>query len=222
MRASAAEVETLAMAMVSKFFFRASKISTPSPRASGRMLEPASTLRMSHLFAAAAAGDQADTGFDEAHVELGVGLTGGGVERDLDAAAEAHAVGRDDDGARAELDGLGHVLEGADGHLDLVPLLFLDGEEELHQVGADGEVGGVAGDDEGLEVVDDARSTGLRVWVMRQTMSSPRAFILECSSMAATPSPRSMTEAPGFFLTTPFAFLMTASEVTPSAATTGL
>ena len=107
-----------------------------------------------HLLAASAAGDEADAGFDEAHVELGVGLARGGVERYLDAAAEAHAVGRDDDGARAELDGLRHVLEGADGHLDLVPLLFLDGEEELHEVGADGEVGGVAGDDEGLEVGD--------------------------------------------------------------------
>ncbi len=119
------------------------------------MLEPASTLRMSHLFASAAAGDQADTGFDEAHVELGVRLTGGGVKGDLCSSAKAHAVRRDDDRAWAELDGLRHVLEGADGHLDLVPLLFLDAEEELHQVGADGEVGGVAGDDEGLEVVDD-------------------------------------------------------------------
>ncbi len=42
----------------------------------------------------------------------------------------------------------------ADGDLDLVPLLFLDGEQELHEVGADGEVGGVAGDDEGFEVAD--------------------------------------------------------------------
>ncbi len=107
-----------------------------------------------HLFAAAAAGDEADAGLDEAHVELGVGLAGGGVEGDLGAAAEAHAVGRDDDGARAELDGLGHVLEGADGEVDFVPLLVLDGEEELHEVGADGEVGGVAGDDEGFEVGD--------------------------------------------------------------------
>ncbi len=43
-----------------------------------------------------------------------MGLAGGGVEGDFDSAAEAHAIGRDDDGARAELDGLGHVLEGAD------------------------------------------------------------------------------------------------------------
>ena len=33
-----------------------------------------------HLFASTAAGDEADAGFDEAHVELGVGLAGGGVE----------------------------------------------------------------------------------------------------------------------------------------------
>ena len=137
-----------------------------------------------HLLAATAAGDEADAGFDEAHVELGVGLARGGVERDLGAAAEAQAVGRDDDGARAELDGLGHVLEGADGEVDFVPLLVLDGEEELHEVGADGEVGGVAGDDEGFEVARPASLAGLRVWVMSETMSSPRAFILEWSSMA--------------------------------------
>ncbi len=63
---------------------------------------------------------------------------------------------------------------------------------------------------------------GLRVWVMRVTMSSPRAFILEWSSMAAMLSPRSITEAPGFFFTTPLAFLMIASEVTPGAMGTGL
>ena len=34
----------------------------------------------------------------------------------------------------------GHALEGADGEIDLVPLAFLRAQQQLHQVGADGEV----------------------------------------------------------------------------------
>ena len=106
------------------------------------------------LLAASASGDEADAGLDQTHVELGVRLAASGSEGDFDASSEAHAVGRDDHRAGTELDGLGHVLELLDGHLDLVPLLFLDGEEQLHEVRADGEVGRVAGDDEGGEVGD--------------------------------------------------------------------
>ena len=65
----------------------------------------------------------------------------------------------------------GHALERADGEVDFVPLLFLDGEEELHEVGADGEVGGVAGDDEGVEVAT-ASVAGLRVWVMSDDVAA--------------------------------------------------
>ena len=38
--------------------------------------------------------------------------------------------------------------------VDLVPLAFLRGEEELHEVGADAEVVAVAGDDEAGKVAD--------------------------------------------------------------------
>jgi len=34
-------------------------------------------------------------------------------------------------------------------------------------------------------------------------MSSPMAFFFECSSMQATPSPRSTSDAPAFWRTTP-------------------
>ncbi len=86
-----------------------------------------------------------------------MGLAGGGVKSDLGATAEAHAVWRDDDGAGQNLMAWVMFWNGADGDFDLVPLLFLDGEEELHKVSADGEVGGVAGDDEGFEVADGVR-----------------------------------------------------------------
>ena len=67
-----------------------------------------------HLFGAAAGGDEADAGFDQAHVSFGVGLAARGVEADLRAAAEGEAEGRGDDGARAEFDGCGHLLEAVD------------------------------------------------------------------------------------------------------------
>ena len=46
-----------------------------------------------------------------------------------------------------ELDGLRHALELADGQVDLVPLFFLDGHQQQHDVGADGKVVSVVGDD---------------------------------------------------------------------------
>ncbi len=77
-----------------------------------------------HLFAAAAAGQQTDADFDQSGVEFGVRLTGVRVQRDFSAAAEGHAEGRDHDGLVRELDGLRHVLELADGHVNFVPLLL--------------------------------------------------------------------------------------------------
>ncbi len=97
-----------------------------------------------HFFGAAARGDQADAGFDEAHVGFSMGLAARGVQTDLRSAAEGEAEGRGDDGARAELDGRGHLLEVVDDAGQLVPLAFLRGEQELHEVGADGEVVAVA------------------------------------------------------------------------------
>ena len=45
-----------------------------------------------------------------------------------------------------------------DGEVDVVPLFFLHAHEQQHEVGADGEICGVVGDDEGVEVV--ARAAG--------------------------------------------------------------
>src|ERR1700691_2182222 len=50
---------------------------------------------------------------------------------------------------------------------------------------------------------------------MRLRMSAPSVFILLWNSMQPTPSPRSTTEAPGFFLTTPLDFFATATDQTP-------
>src|SRR5580698_5153544 len=52
-------------------------------------------------------------------------------------------------------------------------------------------------------------------------MSAPSAFILEWNSMHATPSPRSTTDAPEFFLTTPFDFFAVVTDHTPAGTSTG-
>ena len=107
-----------------------------------------------HLFCAAAGGDESDAGFDEAHVGFSVRLAARGVQADFRAAAEGEAEGRGDDRARAEFDGRGHLLEVVNDAGQLVPLAFLRGEKELHEVGADGEVFAVAGDDEAGEIAN--------------------------------------------------------------------
>ncbi len=63
---------------------------------------------------------------------------------------------------------------------------------------------------------------GFKVWVMNETMSPPSEFILEWNSMQPTPSPRSTSEAPAFFLTTPLAFLATVTDQTPAGTSSGL
>src|SRR3954447_5627075 len=52
-------------------------------------------------------------------------------------------------------------------------------------------------------------------------MSAPSAFILLWNSMQATPSPRSTSDAPEFFFTTPLDFLATVTDHTPGGACTG-
>ena len=160
-RASAAEVETLAMAMVSRARLRAVANSADWAKREGGSSGIGRCERggcvegaEEHFFGAAAGGDEADAGFDEAHVGLGVGLAARGVEADFRAAAEGEAEGRGDDGARTEFDGRSHLLEAANDAGELVPLAFLRGEQKLHEVGADGEVVAVAGDDEAGKVAD--------------------------------------------------------------------
>src|SRR5438105_10119789 len=60
-------------------------------------------------------------------------------------------------------------------------------------------------------------------WVTICTMSPPSAFILLWNSMQPTPSPRSISDAPAFFLTTPPDFFLAIStDHTPAVAGAGL
>src|SRR5580658_5933797 len=51
-------------------------------------------------------------------------------------------------------------------------------------------------------------------------MSEPSEFILLWNSRQATPSPRSTSEAPEFFFTTPFDFFATSTDHTPGETVT--
>src|SRR5260221_1325274 len=53
-------------------------------------------------------------------------------------------------------------------------------------------------------------------------MTPTRAFILLWNSMQPTPSPKSTSDAPEFFLTTPLDFFATATDHKPSETSTGL
>ena len=105
-----------------------------------------------HLFCAATAGDKADAGFDEADVGFGCGMNARGVEADFAATAKSHALRRGDDGFARVLDGKIDVLKLFDRHVELVPLLFLCGDEDEHEIGANGKIDGLIGDDHRIEI----------------------------------------------------------------------
>ena len=109
-----------------------------------------------HFFAASAAGQQADADFHQSGVEFGVRLARCGVQRNFRAAAQAQAERRGRRRLRRKLDRLRHALKLADGEVNVVPLFFLHAHEQQHQVGADGKIRGVVGDDERVEVVAGA------------------------------------------------------------------
>ena len=82
-------------------------------------------------------------------------------------------------------------------------------QQDHHQVGADAEILALIGDDQRFVV--RARS---RRWRRGSsaTMSSPSEFILLWNSRHSTPSPRSISDAPAFFFTTPRARLSIAEH----------
>src|SRR5580700_5810246 len=56
---------------------------------------------------------------------------------------------------------------------------------------------------------------------MSPMMSAPSEFILLWNSMQPTPSPRSISDAPEFFFTTPLDFFATVTDHTPAGTSTG-
>src|SRR5208283_4432405 len=62
---------------------------------------------------------------------------------------------------------------------------------------------------------------GLRACRIKLMMSAPSEFILLWNSMQPTPSPRSTSDAPEFFFTTPLDFFATATDHTPAGTSTG-
>ena len=109
-----------------------------------------------HFFCAAATGDEADADFDEADVGFRGGVYFRGVQTDFAAAAEGHALRRRDDRLRRVLDGEIDVLELLHGHVQFVPLLLLRADKDEHEVGANGKIGCLIGDDHAVAEIDEA------------------------------------------------------------------
>src|SRR6266852_9901983 len=61
---------------------------------------------------------------------------------------------------------------------------------------------------------------GFSVCKISEMMSAPSAFIFEWNWMQPTPSPRSTSDAPEFFFTTPFDFFATSTDQTPAGTET--
>ncbi len=97
-------------------------------------------------------GIRSDASLNEADVGFGSSVNFRGVEADFAAAAEGHALRRGDDRLWRIFDGKIHVLELLHGHVEFVPLLLLRTDENKHEICADGKVGGLIGNDHGVEI----------------------------------------------------------------------
>ena len=114
LRASKADVETLASATFSKIVRMAWCSSTESPRDAGGAADAAiSMARKGHLLAAAARRNQADPGFDQPHVQLKMCLAFSSRAGTLRATTQRQAKRSDHHRARTKLDRLRHLLEAA-------------------------------------------------------------------------------------------------------------
>ena len=63
------------------------------------------------------------------------------MQRDLRSSTQTEAIGRHDHRPGTEADGGRHALEGAHGKVEIFPLPFLNEEQHLEEICADGEVG---------------------------------------------------------------------------------
>jgi len=75
------------------------------------------------------------------------------VQRDFRSTARHKPNGADTTGFRREFNGLRHALELANGKVNIVPLVFLHAHQQQHEVGADGKICRVIGNDKRVEVV---------------------------------------------------------------------
>ena len=237
-RASCAEVATFAVAIVSKAFFIASIISTEpasaSPETFPREAAALSTARSSISLQPPPPGSRPTPTSTSPCIKLSVRLARSGVQRDFRAAAQAQAERRGDHRLRRKLDRLRHALKLADGEVDIVPLFFLHAHQQQHQVGADGKIRGIVGDDESVEVVagaaglqrlndqaDDVGSRASSSWsetrcrprrrpdrsATRRNFSSPRRWI--SSRPSPTTRPRELQPVASCRLPVPNTYVLT-------------
>src|SRR5579883_1085648 len=91
-----------------------------------------------HFLGATPAGNEPDACFYQAEISFRGGLNAGTVQAKFAAAAEGHALRGDDDGLWRVLNGEVDVLELLHGEMQIVPFLLLRGDEDEHEIGADG------------------------------------------------------------------------------------
>ena len=114
-----------------------------------------------HFLGTTARWDEAHTGLDESQVRLGCGLNARAMKADFAAAPEGHSLGSDDNGLRGVLEGEIGVLKAAHGVVNVVPFLFLRGDEQKHQVSAHGKIGRLIGDNQRIKIGVQALQAGL-------------------------------------------------------------
>jgi hypothetical protein len=74
-----------------------------------------------------------------------MGLAGGSVQSDLGSPTKAQTIGRHDHWPGTELDRCSHALKSAHSKVKILPLPFLNEEQDLEEICADGKVGVIAG-----------------------------------------------------------------------------
>src|ERR1019366_4254816 len=131
----------------------------PSPRASSAEVATFAVAMVSNAFFIASI-SSTDSPRASGRIDAALSTARSRVQRYSAPPAERESEGRDHHRLGRKFDGLRHALKLTDGEVHVVPLFFLDGHEQEHQVGAYGKILRVVGNDEGVEGV--ARSARLQ------------------------------------------------------------
>ena len=105
-----------------------------------------------HFLGSAASGNQAHSRFHQADVCFGRCLNLCRVQAHFAPAAESHTLRRGNNRLWRVFDGQVDVLKLLHRHVQLVPFLFLRGHKHQHQIGANGKIHGLVGNDHSVEI----------------------------------------------------------------------
>src|SRR5689334_15743442 len=83
------------------------------------------------------------------------------MQANFASAAESHSLRSNDHGFGRALEGEIGALKAAYGVVDIVPFLFLRGDEKKHKIGAHGKIGRLISDNERIEIAVQALEAGV-------------------------------------------------------------